>query len=116
MTVAEAFLGTPYVWAGNTGFGIDCSGLVQAALLACGIACPGDSDQQERPSAGRWPPDEPARRGDLIFWTGHVALVGGPRPLLHANGHAWTSPTSRCRPASPASPPGRPVSSPAAGC
>ena len=43
--VAELFLGTPYLWGGNSRWGIDCSGLVQAAFLACGIPCPGDSDQ-----------------------------------------------------------------------
>ena len=46
VAIAEMFLGTPYLWGGNSDWGIDCSGLAQAALTACGTACPGDSDLQ----------------------------------------------------------------------
>lgn len=84
VAVAERFLGAPYLWGGNAAFGIDCSGLVQAALTACAIACPGDTDMQEglgAPAAG------PPRRGDLLFWTGHVALVRDGETLIHANAH-----------------------------
>jgi cell wall-associated NlpC family hydrolase len=84
VAVAERFLGVPYLWGGNSAAGLDCSGLVQAAWLACGRNCPGDSDQQRavgRDFRGR------ARRGDLIFWQGHVAIVTGPDRIIHANGH-----------------------------
>ena len=47
VAVAERFLGVPYLWGGKTALGLDCSGLVQVALTACGIACPRDSDMQE---------------------------------------------------------------------
>ena len=47
VAVAEEFLHTPYLWGGKTSLGIDCSGLVQIALQAAGIACPRDSDMQE---------------------------------------------------------------------
>ena len=82
--VAEMFLGTPYLWGGNSRAGLDCSGLVQASLLACAIACPGDSDMQ---AALGGPLDGPAalRRGDLIFWKGHVAMALDPARLIHAN-------------------------------
>ncbi len=82
--VAEIFLGTPYLWGGNSRDGIDCSGLVQAALLACGIACPGDSDMQQ--GLGTVLPDRGAlRRGDLIFWKGHVAMALDGDRIIHAN-------------------------------
>lgn len=88
VSVASGFLGTPYLWGGNSRFGIDCSGLVQAACLACGIACPGDSGPQEGALGVLLPPGSTYQRGDLLFWKGHVALVHDPKTLLHANVHA----------------------------
>ena len=84
--VAGLFLGVPYLWGGNSRDGLDCSGLVQAAMLACGRACPGDSDLQQGvgdPLDGT----EPLQRGDLVFWRGHVALMLDAATLIHANGH-----------------------------
>ncbi|MCV2887357.1 C40 family peptidase [Ruegeria aquimaris] len=86
VAVAELFLGTPYLWGGDSRWGIDCSGLVQAALLACGIDCPGDSGPQSRAVGGLLPAGTPPERGDLLFWTGHVALVADAGWILHANG------------------------------
>lgn len=90
VAVAEKFLGVPYLWGGKTSLGLDCSGLVQVALTAVGIACPRDSDMQER-ALGR-PLDDPSdpqayQRGDLVFWKGHVAIVRDDRTLVHANAH-----------------------------
>lgn len=87
VTVAELFLGTPYLWGGNSRFGIDCSGLVQAGLLACSIACPGDSGDQEQAVGTALPEGTPPQRGDLLFWKGHVAWASGPNMLLHANAY-----------------------------
>lgn len=87
VAVAARLLGTPYLWGGNSAFGIDCSGLVQIACTACGIVCPGDSDMQEAALGRPLGEDAPLRRGDLLFWKGHVAWVADPETLLHANAH-----------------------------
>ena len=87
VAVAALYLGVPYLWGGNSRWGIDCSGLVQAALSACGIACPGDSDLQFRHFGEAVLPHD-IRRGDLVFWKGHVALAIGPEEVVHANAHA----------------------------
>jgi len=82
--VAERFLGVPYLWGGKSSLGIDCSGLVQLALTACGIACPRDSDMQER-ALGVAVPLSDLQRGDLVLWNDHVAIARDATTLLHAN-------------------------------
>jgi cell wall-associated NlpC family hydrolase len=89
VAVAERFLRTPYLWGGKSSIGIDCSGLVQLSLGACGIACPRDTDMQEKAlgSALALPGAvEQLRRGDLVFWKGHVAIVRDDKTFVHASG------------------------------
>ena len=90
VTVAQGFLGVPYLWGGRTSLGLDCSALVQTALAACGVAAPRDSDMQEAALGQPVDPDGPLRRGDLVFWRGHVGLMHDPATLLHANGFTMT--------------------------
>jgi cell wall-associated NlpC family hydrolase len=86
VAVAEQFLGTPYLWGGKTSLGLDCSALVQVSLQAAGLACPRDSDMQEQALGARLAFDD-LRRGDLIFWKDHVAIVRDGNTLIHANAH-----------------------------
>jgi cell wall-associated NlpC family hydrolase len=90
IAVAEGFLGSPYLWGGKSSLGIDCSGLVQIALAEAGIAAPRDTDLQERALGAALPIDEKLdalRRGDLVFWKGHVGIMCDTQMLLHANAH-----------------------------
>ncbi len=86
VAVAERFLETPYLWGGRTSEGIDCSGLVQTALAAAGVASPRDSDMQEAALGEPIAIDEPRTRGELVFWKGHVGVMRDAATLLHANG------------------------------
>ena len=82
--VAERFVGAPYLWGGRESLGVDCSGLVQQALFACGEACPRDTDQQQ--ALGREIAPAEFGRGDLVFWKGHVAIGLDAERIVHANG------------------------------
>jgi cell wall-associated NlpC family hydrolase len=89
VAVAERFVGTPYLWGGKSALGIDCSGLVQTALAAAGLKAPRDSDMQERALGAALPPEQwtRLRRGDLLFWKGHVAIARDGDSIVHANAH-----------------------------
>lgn len=86
VAVAERFLGAPYLWGGKTWSGLDCSGLLQVALEAGGRAAPRDTDMQQA-ALGEAVPDSAPRRGDLVFWRGHVGVMLDAEILLHANAH-----------------------------
>jgi hypothetical protein len=88
VTVAERLIGAPYLWGGKTILGLDCSGLVQVALAHAGIAAPRDTDMQERALGEAVATDPSAlRRGDLVFWKGHVAIMCDKAHIIHANAY-----------------------------
>jgi cell wall-associated NlpC family hydrolase len=89
VAVAEQFVGVPYLWGGRTFRGLDCSGLVQTAMMAAGRACPRDSDMMETALGTPLPSNDLAglQRGDLVFWKGHVGIMVDATRLVHANAH-----------------------------
>lgn len=89
VVVAERFLNAAYLWGGRTSVGLDCSALVQLALMGAGIAAPRDTDLQEAAlgSGLEGGAEAALRRGDLVFWKGHVGIMIDGEYLLHATGH-----------------------------
>ncbi len=89
VNVAEKFLDVPYYWGGKTAQGLDCSGLVQTSLEVCGISSPRDTDMQETQLGQNLLINDldGLRRGDLVFWKGHVGIMLDQKILLHANGY-----------------------------
>jgi len=93
VAVAERFLHAPYLWGGKTGLGLDCSGLTQISLAAAGIGSPRDSDMLEAALGSPVVFDDSLaglRRGDLVFWKGHVGIMTDPQTLLHATAYSMT--------------------------
>jgi NlpC/P60 family/Bacterial dipeptidyl-peptidase Sh3 domain len=88
VAIAEKFLNVTYLWGGKTQSGLDCSGLVQTALHACGISCPRDADMQEKELGTSLHINDldGLKRGDLVFWSGHVGIMYDESNLMHANG------------------------------
>jgi cell wall-associated NlpC family hydrolase len=89
VATARRLLGVPYLWGGRSSLGLDCSALMQLALQAAGIECPRDSDMQASlGSAVDFGSDlSKLKRGDLVYWQGHIGLVAGEGCFLHANAH-----------------------------
>lgn len=95
VSVAQQFIGTPYLWGGRQSRGLDCSALVQNAYEQIGNAVPRDSAPQEKFFTqngqvifveGDDLSTANLQRGDLVFWPGHVAIMVDEQSIIHANG------------------------------
>lgn len=94
VAVAERLIGVPHSLGARSSTATDCSGLIQQALYACGLAGPRHADQQAE--LGRAVDRAEARRGDLVIWlsppgdhswTGHSAFMLDADRVIHATGH-----------------------------
>jgi len=82
---ALLFLETQYYWGGRSGFGIDCSGLVQVSLEAAKIMVPRDTDDQFDKIGEHVPPGL-LKRNDIVYFPGHVGIMLDATHIIHANG------------------------------
>lgn len=82
--LCRAFLGVPYLWGGTSDFGYDCSGFTQRLYRYSGVEIPRNSNWQR--DAGKKVKDfDHARRGDLVFFSGHVGMLLHDQTMIHAN-------------------------------
>ncbi|MDI6782914.1 MAG: C40 family peptidase, partial [bacterium] len=92
IATAKQFLGTPYVWGGNTKAGIDCSGFVQIVFRANGINIARDADEQSINGmlVGFRGYTEDMLPGDTLYFAGHsgrithTAIYLGNNEFIHA--------------------------------
>jgi cell wall-associated NlpC family hydrolase len=84
VNAARSAVGTPYSWGGSSLSGMDCSGLVNYAYKAAGISLPRTSGQIA--NGGRWISQSQAQPGDIVAWSGHVAIYAGNGQIIDASG------------------------------
>ncbi len=85
---ALGFVGNPYVWGGkDPNTGADCSGFTSYVYAHFGISIPSYSYSQR--SVGREVSYANAKPGDLICYSGHVAIYMGNGQIVHAKGTAY---------------------------
>lgn len=81
VAAAKSMVGTPYVWGGNSPGGFDCSGLTSWAYQQAGVDLPRTAESQ---AVGRQVSYKDLQPGDLIVWSGHVAMYTGDGMMVEA--------------------------------
>ena len=84
LKVFKLFLKTKYVWGGKTNNGIDCSALLQIFFYYNNLFYPRDTKDQIKYSIKKV--SKKFKKGDIIFWKGHVAVCINSKELIHAYG------------------------------
>ena len=82
--IFKLFLKTKYVWGGKTSKGIDCSALLQIFFYYNNLFYPRDTRDQIKYSIKK--KSKRFKKGDIIFWEGHVAICINSKQLIHAYG------------------------------
>ena len=85
LKVLKLFLRTKYVWGGKTYKGIDCSAILQLFYYYNNKFYPRDTKDQIKYSTKNMKNDI-FKKGDIIFWKGHVAICISSKKLIHAYG------------------------------
>ena len=85
LKILKLFLKTKYVWGGKTYRGIDCSAILQLFFYYNNKFYPRDTKDQIKYSAKK-NNNGIFKKGDIIFWKGHVALCINSQKLIHAYG------------------------------
>ena len=85
LKVLKFFLKTKYVWGGKTYRGIDCSAILQLFFYYNNKFYPRDTKDQIKYSTKK-SKSEIFKKGDIIFWKGHVAICINAKKLIHAYG------------------------------
>jgi gamma-D-glutamyl-L-lysine dipeptidyl-peptidase len=83
--IFKLFLKTKYVWGGKTYKGIDCSALLQLYYYYNTSFYPRDTKDQIKYSKNNMG-EKNFKKGDIIFWKGHVAICINSKELIHAYG------------------------------
>ncbi len=81
---AKEYLGVQYRWGGRTHFGVDCSGLCFNAYRFNGLDIWRDADFEKNENLRQIPIEE-AKEGDLLFFTGHIAMYLGDGMIIHSS-------------------------------
>lgn len=82
--IAEIFIGAPYLYAGRSTFGVDCSGLVQQSMMALGYDCPPRDSKDQQSVIGKPIKETDIKRNDIVFFEGHVGIMVDDKNIINA--------------------------------